>query len=128
MARDKWPQFLSKATEFFLSAQEGSERKRWNASVSNAVHAGILACDAITVGPLGRRNTGEHHEIVSLVRQAVKSGTLELEGNLRRIGRLLEIKNVAEYEGRPLGPKDAAGAILDAERLLGFATAESRRF
>lgn len=126
--RDTWPSFLAKAVEFLGAARQSHVAKHWNACVSAAVHAGILACDTITVGRTGARNAGAHEEIVPLLKTALADEAKEAAAQQRRIERLLSAKNLAEYEGRSLGARDAATAVIDAERLVEFAQTQSRRF
>lgn len=128
VARTRWTVFLAKAEDFFRAAQSGHAARNWNACVSASVHAGILACDVITVGVLGKRNTGEHDDLVPLLAAALQAAPKELADNQRRIRRLLEVKNVAEYEDRLLDGPDASSSLKDAERLVEYARTKSRTF
>jgi HEPN domain-containing protein len=119
--RNRWKVFLAKAEEFLRGAQHSKEQRDWNASVSNAVHAGILACDVVTVGLLGVRNTGEHDDVAQLLNRALPSETKDAADMKRRVRRLLQVKNLAEYEDRSAQPADAEACLKDADRLVAFA-------
>lgn len=126
--RNRWPLFLAKAEEFLRGATQSRDGGDWNASFSSAVHAGILACDVVTVGILGIRNTGEHDEAVRLLARAFPKPPRELADLRRRVARLLQVKNLAEYEERSVDRRDAEACLKDASRLLEFARAQSKLF
>lgn len=128
VARSKWPVFLAKAEEFLRAGKPSLANREWNAAVSSAVHAGILACDVVTVGLSGVRNASAHEEIVRILAAALINDSRESATQTRRIERLLGAKNIAEYEDRALHESDAQSALLDAERLVEFARSISKRF
>lgn len=128
VARTRWNVFLAKAEDFLRAAQSSHGGRNWNACVSASVHAGILACDVVTVGVLGKRNTGEHDDLIPLLAAALDASPKELSDNQRRIRRLLEVKNVAEYEDRLLDGSEASSSLKDGERLVEFARRFSKRF
>lgn len=124
----RWRSFLAKAQDFLAAAYQSLADERWDPSVSTAIHAGILACDVATVGSIGKRNKGQHDEIAALLRQAKPGTPHELADTIRRMSRLLSIKNVAEYEARRLSKSDAEAALKDAERLVRWAADLSTKF
>ena len=45
----------------------------------------------------------------------------ELDAKSKQIARVIDVKNVAEYEERSISAKEAEGAAKDAERTLKWA-------
>ena len=120
LAANLYRNYLQKADEFFEMAKGAHERGKWNASVSNAVHAGISAADAVTTFFLQERSAGsEHSQIFQLLSR------LQLRAEERKqfdhLQRLLAAKNKAEYEETLLRQKDAEASLLDAERFIRWA-------
>ncbi len=112
--------YLRKSEECFDIALECLRTKRWNAAVINAVHSGISACDALTVFILGVRHAGERHEDAISLFQTVGLPKDVLTAKSKQLGRLLGIKNAAEYEERLMREDDAREAVRDAERFLSW--------
>ena len=67
---------------------------------------------------IGARHAGERHEdaIALLQTLSLPQDTLQRKG--RQLGRLLSIKNAAEYEERLIKEDEASEAVKDAERFL----------
>lgn len=128
VGRGRWPLFLRKAEEFLRGAEKAHAGRDWNACVSQAVHAGILACDVMTVGLAGRRNTSEHDDLLDLLSEAMVKRPAALTDARRRLPRLLQVKNVAEYEDRLLDGDDATAALQHARHLVEMARRESATF
>ena len=110
--------YLKKSEEFFETANQCLGNARWNATVVNAVHCGISACDALTVFMLGVRHAGERHEDAISLLQTVNLPREIVKTKSRQLSRLLAIKNVAEYEERLMTEKDAREAVRDTERFF----------
>ena len=116
--RSLYRNYLTKAEENLETAKDCMKFGRWNATVVNAVHCGINACDALTVFMSGVRHAGERHEdaIGLLQSLSLPKGILSNKG--RQLSRLLGIKNAAEYEERLMTESEAREAVRDAERFL----------
>ena len=108
--------YLEKAGESLEAARESLGARRWNAAAINAVHCGINATDALTVFMIGVRHAGERHEDAVTLLQTLSLPKATLSAKGRQLGRLLSIKNTAEYEERLIREKEAAEAVRDAER------------
>jgi hypothetical protein len=88
-------------------------------SAANAVLAGIAAADAACCRALGERSRGEdHRDATKLVAQVQPGG----EDAARALGRLLGLKNDAEYGLTTVSRANRELAMRQAERLLAFAT------
>jgi hypothetical protein len=89
------------------------------ASAANAVLAGIAAADAACCQALGERSRGDdHRDAVELVAQ-VRPGGSEAA---KALGRLLGVKNNAEYGLAPVSRSTRSLAVRQARKLV--ATAE----
>lgn len=83
--------------------------------ITNYVHAGIAAADAICCLALGEHSTGDdHREAVRLI-ERVSPGGRELG---RSLSALLALKTEAGYGARPLSGEKVTRARRSATRLL----------
>jgi len=96
--------FLDKAREFVRAAQDSLELANNTAAVGNAVHAGILAADAISAVRTRTVWRGEHAQVAGHLETAGEDGKLAA----RQLRRLLPMKTRAEYEPTPIRPATAA--------------------
>jgi hypothetical protein len=93
-------------------------------SAANAVLAGIAAADAACCRALGERSRGDdHRDAIALVAQ-VSPGGREAANAL---GRLLVIKNDAEYGLSTISRTKRETALRQAHKLLEFAEAVLQR-
>jgi hypothetical protein len=89
-------------------------------SATNAVLAGIAAADAACCRALGERSRGEdHRDATKLVAQVQPGG----EDAAKALGRLLRLKNDAEYGLTTVSRANRELAIRQAKRLVDFAAA-----
>jgi hypothetical protein len=87
-------------------------------SAANAVLAGIAAADAACCKALGERSRGEdHRDATKLVAQVEPGG----EDAAKALGRLLGLKNDAEYGLATVSRANRELAIRQAKRLVEFA-------
>lgn len=112
--------YLQKARENLETAKESLQAGRWNSATINAVHSGINATDALTVFTIGVRHAGDRHEDALALLQTLSLPKDTLRAKSRQMSRLLSIKNAAEYEERLIREKEAAEAVRDAERYVGW--------
>ena len=118
--RSSYTNYLKRAAECFSAAKSSSNKSDWTATAINAVHACIAGCDAVCVYFLGKRHAGENHgEAVKLFKM-VKPDDEEVAVNVRRLTRILSIKNIAEYEDRLIHKSESGKIIKDCERFLAF--------
>jgi hypothetical protein len=89
-----------------------------NVAVSNAVLAGIAACDAACCSALGIVSRGQDHRQATTVLADVQPGGREAATNLRR---LLNLKEASQYGAKPISETDRRGAIRQAGALVRFA-------
>ena len=110
--------YLAKAGEFLRAANDSLELGNNTAAVANAVHAGILAADAISAVRSREVWRGEHAQAASHLEAAGDEGKLAA----RHLRRLLPLKTRAEYDPAPIRAADAKGAVSSAERMMTIAT------
>jgi HEPN domain-containing protein len=114
--RSRAEAFLAKAEEFLRSAQRTLEEGDHSAAGVLAVHAGITACDSITVWHLGRRSSSSRHlDVLALLKGLSFEGR---EGVERQLRELLAEKHEVEYEDRRLLAGDAEKMVKLAERIV----------
>lgn len=87
-------------------------------STANAVLAGIAAADAACCKALGERSRGDdHRDATKLVAQVQPGG----QDAAKALGRLLGLKNDAEYGLTTISRANRELAIRQAKRLVDFA-------
>jgi HEPN domain-containing protein len=110
--------FLGKADEFLEAARQAATSGYKTAATGLAVHAGISAADCVTAARLGKRSTSaDHRSVMSLLSQAGDEGVTVS----RALGRLLPLKNRAEYEPREPTKRQAEQALHAAEQAVAAA-------
>lgn len=100
----------------FLEVAELAESA--NVAVSNAVLAGIAACDAACCSALGVVARGQDHRQATSIVSDVQPDGPEAAKNLRR---LLNLKEASQYGAKLLSDSDRRGAIRQASALVRFA-------
>jgi HEPN domain-containing protein len=116
--------FLKKALECHRAAIQSFTRGDWNAAAICSVHSSISACDALCVHVLGLRHAGERHSDSALLLQSIRPKDERFQANAVRLRRVIDIKNMAEYEERLVFRKEAEKALKDCERFVAFVMAE----
>ncbi|MGH9104745.1 MAG: hypothetical protein ACRDZX_02705 [Acidimicrobiales bacterium] len=109
--------YLAKAREFLRAAKDSLELANNTAAVGNAVHAGILAADAIAALRSRMVWRGEHSQATSHLELAGEDG----KQAARHFRRLLPLKTRAEYDPTPIRAVDAKAAVTAAERMVAIA-------
>jgi hypothetical protein len=115
------PKRLADAGAFLKLAEtvdETSAPESLGVSAANAVLAGIAAADAACCRALGVRSRGEdHREATKLVAQVQPGGS----DAANALGRLLTLKNDAEYGLTAVSRANRDLAIRQARKLVKFA-------
>ncbi|HET7336561.1 MAG TPA: HEPN domain-containing protein [Candidatus Nitrosotalea sp.] len=108
--------YIVKAEEALDTAVESLKNKRYNSAVTNSVHSGISALDALTTKFKGKRGTDDHTEVLSLVKGILTSS--EYDEIKKQFVSLINMKNLSEYQPDLMDEKDANNAIKWSERIL----------
>jgi HEPN domain-containing protein len=114
--REHAQRYLSKAQEFLRNAQRAADDADDSAVGLLAIHAGISACDAITAQLLGVRSAGQsHHEVLNLLSKATFP---RKDALIKQLRRLLDEKNVVEYDDSTVSSGDAEEMLEAAKRIV----------
>lgn len=106
--------FIMKAREFYESALENYQKRRFNASMFDATQCIILANDAFCVFSLGQRPSRDHREAVRLHAQAAGSG----ENKREILAEALEKRSTFGYTEKETGDQEANTLLIRAKRFL----------
>src|SRR3989338_6257817 len=112
--------YLKKAEECYHAAKTSFEAQEWNSATISAIHACIAASDAMCIYFLGKRNASENHNEAAVLFKTIKADDEEINTNANRVSRILDIKNMAEYEDRLVFKKEAEKILKDCERFLEY--------
>lgn len=94
--RKKSQNYLTKAENLLDIARYALSQKKYDATVTNAVHSGINALDAFTTHEKGLRASGEHGEVLSLIKGILTVS--EYDDIKKQFSSLLDLKNAAQYQ------------------------------
>ncbi len=114
--------YLAKANEFLGSATAALAADQHDAALLAAIHAGISACDAVTVALGGIRSTDPNHLRAADLLETVARQSREVHEHANQFRGLLKLKNLVEYEDRRASAREAQTGIKRAERLVSWAT------
>lgn len=122
--RSSYSNYLKKALECHRAATQSFARGDWNAAAICTIHSCISACDALCAHALGLRHAGERHTDAATVFMSIRPADERYKANAARLRRVIDIKNMAEYEERLVFRKEAEKAIKDCERFVAFVRSE----
>ena len=108
--------YLTKAENSLHMAKVAIREKAYDNAVMSAVHSAINALDALTVSYLGKRASGAHTDVLSLIK-----GILDTTGYndvKKQFTSLLSMKNESEYQPDLMSSGDANNAVRWAERIV----------
>lgn len=109
--------YWQKAQRFAHAAQTNASQGDWDPAVANAVNATINLTDALCVHYMGARSASDSHFDVLGLLATVPDMPLALRTALtRHLEALLDVKGVAQYEGRLLSSQDAQRALQHMDR------------
>ncbi len=108
--------YLTKAENSLRIAKIALQEKAYDTAVMDAVHSSINALDALTTFYSGKRSSGQHTDVLDLIKGILTND--EFEYVKKQFKGLMSRKNESEYQPTLMIDKDAADAILRAERVL----------
>lgn len=112
--------YFQKAEKFLGGSKLLLEKENWNSAAVLAIHATISACDAICAKLLGRRHSGGEHAVAAYLLRELPFDRNEVETKIKQANRVIQIKNMAEYEDKLVRESDAREAVLSAERIISW--------
>lgn len=107
---------MTKAENSLRIAKIAIKEGAYDAAVMNAVHGTINSLDALTTFFVGKRASGLHTEVLSLIKGIL--APREDEEIQKQFNTLLGMKNESEYQPDLMSLKDAESAIKLAERIF----------
>ncbi|HEY8110332.1 MAG TPA: HEPN domain-containing protein [Candidatus Nitrosotenuis sp.] len=114
--RKKSQNYLTKAENLLEVARYALSQKKYDAVVINAVHSAINALDALTTQEKGLRASGEHDEVLLLIKGILVPK--EYDEIKKQFSSLRNLKNTAEYQPDFMSPEEAKNSIKWSERIL----------
>jgi HEPN domain-containing protein len=112
---------LSKAQQFLDVAKASLRDQLSDATMLNAIHAGISAADAVTIAVAGERSADPDHQRAVNLLEEVAGASEVVRNRARQLRMLIQKKNAVEYESRRASRDEAAQAVERAERLVAWA-------
>lgn len=101
------------------------EKGNWDSAAVLSVHATISACDALTAKYLNCRCSGaEHLDVLGLIDELPAVTDSEKRTKKEQIRQVLGLKNIAEYEDRPIEESTARDLLTRAERIAEWAASK----
>jgi hypothetical protein len=117
--------YIEKGAQFLASMEAELTASRWDAAGLAAIHAGISAGDAVLSYRGGVRSAGQDHRAaVDLLQQVVGDAAAEPSRHLKR---LIDKKNLVEYEQRRLTQVEALDLAQHARRFVRWAEGQVPR-
>lgn len=117
--KSNYTNYLKKAEEFLLSAQDSLIKEKWNAAGLNAIHAGISSADALLVALHGIKSTSpKHDDILKLLSSLVRHK--EIEENISHLRSLISMKSIVGYDQRLITQTEAVSLSKHSERFLAW--------
>lgn len=107
--------YITKDDELLKTANDSLNSKRYNSTVTNAVHSSINALDALTTFK-SKRGSDDHTEVLSLIQGIFPPS--QYEEIKKQFVSLISKKNSSEYQPDLMDEGDAREAIKWAERIL----------
>lgn len=114
--RNKAAGYITKAENSLRISKIAIKEGAYDAAVMNAVHSAINSLDALTTYFMGKRASGVHTEVLSIIKGILTQR--EYQETQKQFNTLLGMKNESEYQPDLMNPKDAESAIKLAERIF----------
>jgi HEPN domain-containing protein len=117
--KSKYRVYLNKAQDFYRAMRRSLDEGNWNSAGLEAVHCAISATDALLVYAGGIRCTSQDHgDAAQLLEETVH--VPETARNSAHFLRIIEMKNIVEYEARNFTPKEAEDIARHVERYFAW--------
>ena len=108
--------YITKAENSLRISKIALKEEAYDAAVMNAVHGAINSLDALTTYFVGKRSSGVHTEVLSLIKGILTQR--EYEEAKKQFNMLLGMKNQSEYQPDLMNSKDAESSIKLAGRIF----------
>lgn len=114
--RKKSAGYITKAENALRISKIAIKEGAYDAAVMNSVHGAINSLDALTTFFLGKRASGVHTEVLSIIKGVLTPR--EYEETQKQFNTLLGMKNESEYQPELMSLKDAESAVKLGERIF----------
>jgi len=115
--KDEYLNYLRKAKELESVMQTALLKSNWDAAALNALHAAILANDALLIFFHGiKSNSQKHDDAVKLLTYLMKSS--DAQKYSRHLRKLINEKSVVSYTGKLLSPGKSKELCTHAQRFI----------
>jgi len=114
--RSKAKNYLKKAEDSLYMANIAVKEGKYDNAVMSAIHGAINALDALTTSYLGKRASGAHTDVMSLVKGIFTPA--EYQDVQKQFTSLLSLKNASEYQPDLMEKSNAENAVKWAERII----------
>jgi len=112
--------FLAKAQEFLAASRDAAEAGQHDASLLAAVHAAIVANDAVCVALLGRRSADPDHQRAVDLLESAADHEEGISTRGQQLRSLLAKKNFVAYEARRATGAEARDGLERASRFVAW--------
>ena len=118
--KSKLPVYWKRFEECYQLGQKAFDSEQYVGSCILIVHAAISLVDYCCIKMLGLRHAGTNHsDTLSLYsRLAIKHS--DFKSSIARLGKIISLKNMAEYDDEIITQKDAASMLKDLTRFRDF--------
>jgi len=111
--------YWEKAKEFYETMLETFNAGRWNSAGLEGVHCAISVTDALLAKKVGLRSIGKSHfDVLELVIKNIKDERASEQ--VERLRKIINKKNLVEYEDREFSQKEAESLVKDVERYFNW--------
>ncbi len=115
--KDGYLSYWKKARELESVMQTALLKSNWNAAALNALHAAILANDALLIYFHGIKSISQKHDdAVKLLTSLIKSR--EAQKYSRHLRKLITEKSIISYTGKLLSPGKSKELCKHAQRFI----------
>lgn len=108
--------YLKKAEDSLYMANIAVKEGKYDNAVMSAIYGAINALDALTTSYLGKRASGAHTDVMSLVKGIFTPA--EYQDVQKQFISLLSLKNASEYQPDLMEESKAENAVKWAERII----------
>jgi len=108
--------YMIKAENSLKIAKLAIDKEAYDSAVMNAIHGAINALDALTTFYLSKRSSGEHTDVLALIKQIFHGS--EYETIAKQFSSLLSLKNASEYQPEIMEYDDAMNSVKWAQRII----------
>ena len=117
--KDEYLNYWEKARELESVMQTALLKSNWNAAALNALHATILANDALLIYFHGVKSSSQKHDdAIKLLTSLMKSSVAQK--NSRHLRKLINEKSNISYTGKLLTPGRSKELCKHAQRFISW--------